>query len=91
MSNIFLIKKPLITDKATRMGNEGKYAFVVESSATKPEIKKAVKALYKVDVTGVNITRKPDKTKRYRNVARREAGYKKAVVTLKTGQKIDTQ
>jgi len=91
MSDIFLIKKPLATDKATRISSERKYLFVVQQSATKPEIRKAVKSIYKVDAVAVNIINIPGKSKRFRNVIRKGSGHKKAVVTLKPGQKIDTQ
>lgn len=91
MDSIFLIKKPLVTDKATRIANERKYLFMVQSNAAKPEIKKAIKAKYKVDPVAVNIINIPGKTKMFRNVRRMRSGYKKAIVTLKEGQKIDVQ
>ena len=91
MHDVFLIKKPLVTDKATRVSSEGKYFFVVKSNATKPEIKKAVKARYKVDPVAVNVVNLPGKNKKFRNVTGRHPGYKKAIVTLKEGQKIDIQ
>ena len=91
MQDVFLINKPLITDKATRASGEGKYFFVVKSEATKPEIRKAIKAMYKVDPTSINTINNPGKSKRFRNIKGRSSGYKKAIVTLKEGQKIDTQ
>lgn len=91
MLDVFLIKKPLVTDKATRISSEGKYMLVVKSDATKPQIKKAVKALYKVDPVAVNIVNLPGKNKRFRNITGRHSGYKKAIITLKAGQKIDIQ
>ena len=91
MSDTFLIKKPLITEKATDLASVGKYVFMVLPQATKPEIKKAVKELYRVDAIQVNITRIPGHPRRFRNIVGRKSGYKKAVVTLKAGQKIDIQ
>ena len=91
MLDAFLIKKPMTTDKSTRMSDAGKYLFMVKSGATKPEIKKAVKAMYKVDPVAVNIANIPGKNKRFRNITGKHSGYKKAFVTLKSGQKIDTQ
>ena len=91
MHDVFLIKRPLITDKATRDSSAGKYFFVVKSDATKPEIKKAVKMRYKVDPVAVNVINLPGKNKRFRNIKGRHPGYKKAIVTLKKGQKIDLQ
>jgi len=89
MKDIFLIKQPQITEKSTGLNTMGKYVFVVKTSATKQEVKKAVKELYRVDVVGVNIVNTPGKTKRYRNMKSEHSGEKKAIVTLKEGQKID--
>lgn len=89
MQNAFIIKKPHITEKATDLSNIGKYVFMVEPSATKNEIKKALKKVYGVDVVKIQtIVRKP-KMKRFRNKAVARAGYKKAIVSLKKGQKIE--
>ena len=87
--DIFIIKKPWVTEKATDLNGIGKYVFMVKLKATKPEVKKAIKELYRVDVRNVNIIRRQGKSKRFRNVRGTTAGYKKAVVTLKSGQKID--
>ena len=89
MGNIFLIKKPWITEKSTALSNLGKYVFILEPAATKNEVKKAVKDLYRVDVRTVHIIRRAGKPKRFRNVVRTQGSYKKAVVTLVKGQKID--
>lgn len=89
MLDIFAIKQPWITEKAARLAEKNKYVFLVKDSATKPEVKKAVKELYKVDATTVNIVVKPERTARFRGKKVTKPGYKKAVVTLKEGQKID--
>jgi large subunit ribosomal protein L23 len=89
MSNIFLVQHPHITEKATDLNAAGKYVFVVERSASKNEVKKAVKEMYKVDAVSVNMIVHRGKPKRYRNIRRMTAGMKKAVVTLKKGQTID--
>jgi len=89
MTDLFLIKKPWITEKATILNKSGKYVFLVKPETTKPEVKKLVKHIYKVDVVRVNIVNRPPKTKRYRNVKDKRGAYKKAIVTLKVGQKID--
>ncbi len=91
MADIFIIKKPWITERATDLTKMGKYVFLVKSDATKPEVKKAVKEIYKVDVTAVNMVTRPDKKKRMGQNMGRQAGFKKAIVTLKAGQKIDLQ
>lgn len=92
MADTFLIKKPWVTEKSTALAAAGKYVFVVKQGATKPEIKKAVKDVYKVDVVAVNVVNKPPKTKRFGATLKgTQEGYRKAIVTLKTGQKIDIQ
>jgi large subunit ribosomal protein L23 len=90
--NSFIIKKPWVTEKATRLAEKGQYVFLVAATATKPEIKKAVKELYKVDAVAVNVVNRPAKRKRFRGVMRKTGGgERKAIVTLKEGQKIDLQ
>lgn len=89
MTDIFLIKKPLITEKATDLSASGKYVFIVKRSATKKEVEKALREIYRVDAVKVNIVNLPGKPKRFRGIKSHKAGVKKAVVTLKQGQKID--
>jgi large subunit ribosomal protein L23 len=91
MSDIFLIKKPWVTEKSTDLGKTGKYVFLVKNEATKPEIKKAVREIYKVDAVAVNVVNRPAKRKRVGVLGGKQSGYKKAIVTLKAGQKIDIQ
>jgi len=92
MADSFLIKKPWITEKATNLAASGKYVFIVNPSATKPEIKKAIKAVYKVDAIAVNVVNRPAKRKRFGTALKGAVGgYRKAIVTLKEGQKIDIQ
>ena len=79
MRDQFLVKKPWITEKSTHLGEIGKYVFLVKDNATKNEMKKMVKELYQVDA----------KSRRYRGMRSEKPGYKKAIVTLKAGQKID--
>lgn len=87
----FLIKKPLVTEKSMALRAEGKYVFVVKPAATKSEIKKAVRAIYKVDPIAVNIVIRHSKSKGMGILRGRQPGYKKAIVTIKKGQKIDIQ
>jgi len=89
MNDAFIIKKPWITEKATNLTAERKYAFLVKEKASKPEIKKAIHALYNVDVTAVNVINRVPKQKRFMNKRGFQEGYRKAIVTLKEGQKID--
>ena len=87
----FIIKKPWITERATDLSKMGKYVFIVKKNATKPEVKKAIKEIYKVEVVAVNIINRPEKKKHIGAIKGSQQGYKKAVVTLKAGQKIDLQ
>jgi len=91
MSDIFLIKKPWVTEKSTDLGKIGKYVLIVKTTANKQEIKKAVKEIYKVDAVAVNIVNRRSKAKRLGQIYGRQSGYKKAIITLKEGQKIDIQ
>jgi len=92
MADVFLIKKPWVTEKSTGLATMGKYVFIVKSKATKQEIKKAVKEIYKVDAVAVNVVNRPPKRKRFGGAMKgTQEGYRKAIVTLKAGQKIDIQ
>jgi large subunit ribosomal protein L23 len=92
MATPFLIKQPWITEKSGMMSTKGQYVFIVQEHATKPEIKKAVKEIYKVDVVSVNVVNRPAKRKRFGGRLKgSQQGYRKAMVTLKEGQKIDIQ
>lgn len=89
MKNYLVLKKPVITEKAARLSEMRKYVFVVDPHTTKNEIREAVKMVYSVDAVMVNIARKPSRARRFRNHKGTKPGYKKAIVTLKEGQKID--
>ena len=89
MRDIFLIKEPRITEKASDLQAAGQYVFVVKPTATKPEVAKAVKDLYHVDAVAVNIVNVRGKVRRYRGLPSPRTGMKKAIVTLKKGQTID--
>ena len=89
MRDIFLIHKPWVTEKATRLQPTGQYIFRVKSSATKNEIKKAVEVLYKVKVAAVNTVNAESRAKRFRNVFSAGKQFKKAIVTLQAGEAID--
>lgn len=86
-----IIKKVIITEKAGLLQQGGQYVFMVEPSANKNEIKKAIKTLYRVDVVDIQTLRRRAKYKRFRQSVRLSAPLKKAIITLKEGQKIDTQ
>ncbi len=85
----FLIKKPHITEKNTLISEKNQYTFIVDKNANKSEIKKEIERLYKVKVLSVNIINYKGKTKRFRNILKKEGAYKKAIVKVKDGQKIE--
>jgi len=84
-----ILRKPLITEKTTRVSEFNQVAFQVPLDATKPEIKAAVEDLFKVKVTAVNTSRHRGKLKRFRWHIGRQMRTKKAFVTLAEGQSID--
>jgi large subunit ribosomal protein L23 len=88
MQILDVLKSPLITEKTARLQEAGKYAFEVAEGATKPQIKAAVEAAYKVTVTGVNVIVIKGKEKRMGRNLYRKPDWKKALVTLKPGDKI---
>lgn len=84
-----ILKEPHISEKATQLSDENKYTFKVFSSANKTEIKKAVSNLYGVKVKDVKIINVKKKTRMFRGLEGTKTGYKKAVVTLEKGHKIE--
>lgn len=84
-----IILRPVITEKSMALMEENKYTFIVDPRANKTEIKKAVEELFKVKVEKVNTMRVKGKTKRVRNIIGREPDYKKAIVKLKKGDRIE--
>jgi large subunit ribosomal protein L23 len=84
-----LIRKPIITEKATMASESGAVVFEVAMDATKPEIKKAVEALFNVKVKAVNTTITKGKVKRFKGRLGTRRDVKKAYVTLVEGNTID--
>lgn len=84
-----VLRRPLVTEKITRLQAQGKYAFEVADGVNKAEVKQAVEAAYKVNVTGVNMTTVHGKKKRMGRRQVQSLPWKKATVTLKQGDKIE--
>lgn len=84
-----IIKALLRTEKSTLQESEGKYLFLVNMRASKVDIKNAVKEIYKVDVKKVNTMVQPGKLRRIRFHFGKTPDYKKAIVTIAEGQKIE--
>ncbi len=83
-----LIRRPLITEKATRLLEQNKYSFEVVTRATKPQIKTAIEELFDVKVVSVNTYNPPAKERRVGRFAGHRAQYKRAIVTLASGDSI---
>jgi len=84
-----VILSPHITEKATLLSENNAVVFKVAESATKPQIKEAVEALFDVKVKGVNTLVHKGKTKRWKGKPYKRSDVKKAIVTLAEGQSID--
>lgn len=84
-----VLKKPLVTEKSTSLLQDNKYTFEVDLKANKTEIKNAVESLFKVKVEKVNTMHVKGKLKRVRQIQGRTPDRKKAIVTLKQGDKIE--
>jgi large subunit ribosomal protein L23 len=84
-----ILIKPLITEKATNLSSENKYVFEVRGKANKLEIKKAIKNVYGVEPINVNIVNVSGKSVRFGRTSGRTKDRKKAIVTLKEGDKIE--
>lgn len=84
-----VLVRPIVTEKTTRLGHLNQYAFEVAVTANKLEIRKAVKAVYGVTPTDVRVMRIFGKPVRSRTGMSRRSTWRKAIVTLKKGDRID--
>ena len=84
-----IIRNPVITEKATTASEQDKIVFIVSRAATKPQIKKAVEALFEVKVKSVNTLIRKGKTRRFRGIKGHLSDTKRAIVTLAEGESID--
>ena len=84
-----LILEPIITERATKLREQNKYLFSVRIDTNRVEVKKAVEEIFKVKVKNVNIQRVKGKAKRLGRFEGRRADWKKAIVTLKEGHRIE--
>jgi len=84
-----VIIHPIVTEKSTEMQERGQYCFKVDKRANKREIMQKVKEIFTVDPVSCNIINIRGKRKRERYKIGYTASWKKAIVTLKEGQKIE--
>ena len=84
-----VLRRPLITEKGAGLQVQNKYAFEVASRANKPQIKQAVEKAFNVKVTTVNVMTVPGKERRVGRQQVLTPSWKKAIVTLKSGHRIE--
>jgi large subunit ribosomal protein L23 len=86
---ISILKYPVISDKTTRLLETNKYTFMVDRRANKVTIKKVIEYVFDVNVTNVNTLMNPKKKRTVGRFSGYLPQYKKAIVTLKEGDKIN--
>ena len=84
-----LLIKPVVSEKSYALLDDNKYTFVVDPRANKTQIKQAVEAVFSVKVTGVNTINRQGKRKRTRFGYGQRKSVKRAIVTLRAGDRID--
>lgn len=84
-----ILVRPLVTEKTTALQQLGQYAFEVAKNANKLEVRKAVKSVYGVTPTTVRVITVLGKPVRSRSGMSRRSSWRKAIVTLKKGDRID--
>ena len=84
-----IIRKPIVTEKATKLSEFNKVVFQVASKSNKNEVKSAVEKLFSVKVKSVNVINIKGKVKRFKGVLGKRNDIKKAVITLEEGNTID--
>ncbi|HET8568794.1 MAG TPA: 50S ribosomal protein L23 [Candidatus Limnocylindria bacterium] len=89
MKGTLVLIRPIITEKSMGMTNDGRYTFEVMKDANKIEIAQAVADAFDVDVVDVNVQTVKGKTRRLGRRVGKKPDWKKAIVTLAEGQRIE--
>lgn len=89
MDKYQIVKRPIVTEKTTKLSEQNKYTFEVDRNANKIEIKHAVEELFNVKVVSVNVINEVAKAKRVGQHSGFKPAVSKAIVTLAEGFKID--
>lgn len=84
-----IIKSPYFSEKSQKLAQKNQYTFLVYPDATKADIKRAIEEYYKVKVKNVKIINLPAKKKRWGLIEGKKEGFKKAIVRIEAGQKIE--
>ena len=88
MDNARVLKRPIVTEKSTILGEMGRYVFEVDTAASKHDIARAVEWAFDVKVVKVNTLKVPGKMKRYGMRPSKRPDWKKAIVSLAAGDSI---
>ena len=89
MDKYDVIKRPIVSEKSTKLAEQRKYTFEVDKRANKIQIKDAIEAIFNVKVEKVNVVNGKAKAKRVGQYSGFTASVTKAIVTLQEGHKID--
>lgn len=89
MIDRFIVQHPIVSEKATVESAVGKYMFRVHNNATKSAVRQAIEEIYKVTVIGIRAMNVKPKVRRLGRTTGVKPGYKKVIVTLAKGQKLD--
>jgi len=84
-----ILVRPIVTEKNTALNEVGKYCFEVAPTTNKIEVKRAVEEIFKVKVTTVNMLKVPGKMRRMGRTSGMTRTWKKAIVTLAPGERIE--
>jgi len=84
-----VLVEPVVSEKSAYLSEENKYVFRIANEMNKVEVKKAIRQMYGVEPLNVNIIRVSGRAKYFRRIAGRTQDWKKAIVTLKKGDKIE--
>ena len=88
MRNTGTILGPVISEKSFKLAASGQYTFCVDVAATAADVAHAIEAMYKVNVVSVRTLNMDGKIKRYKGYSGSRSDWKKAIFTLKAGQRI---
>ncbi|MFO7703169.1 MAG: 50S ribosomal protein L23 [Psychroflexus maritimus] len=89
MEKYEIIKRPIVTEKTTKLAEENKYTFEVDKRANKIQIKDAIEQIFDVKVKKVNVINGKPKAKRVGQYQGFKPAISKAIITLEEGHKID--
>lgn len=89
MELLRVLKQPVISEKSFSMAEDGKYVFIVNIDSTKTEVRQAVEKAFKVHVTSVKTITVKGKRKKFGKILGKRKDYKKAIVTIKSGETIE--